>query len=67
MSTEVSSPAVNPAVEVHSSTDPLHLIDVDYVRLYVGNAKQSAFYYAYAFGSLHSYHVSHQSLSLLIL
>ena len=38
------------AVEVFSNTDPLHLIDVDHVRLFVGNAKQSAFYYAYAFG-----------------
>ena len=36
-------------VEV-SATDPLHLIDVDHVRLYVGNAKQAAFFYAYAFG-----------------
>lgn len=36
-------------VEV-STTDPLHLIDVDHVRLYVGNAKQAAFFYAYAFG-----------------
>ena len=36
--------------EANSNTDPLHLIDVDYVQLYVGNAKQSAFYYAYAFG-----------------
>ena len=50
MSTEVSKPAINTAVEVQSNTDPLHLIDVDYVRLYVGNAKQAAFYYAYAFG-----------------
>ena len=38
------------APEADSNTDPLHLIDVDYVRLYVGNAKQAAFYYAYAFG-----------------
>ena len=36
--------------ENSSKTDPLHLIDVDYVQLYVGNAKQAAFYYAYAFG-----------------
>ena len=36
-------------VEV-SAPDPLHLIDVDHVRLYVGNAKQAAFFYAYAFG-----------------
>ena len=43
MSTEVSKPAINTTVEVQSNTDPLHLIDVDYVRLYVGNAKQAAF------------------------
>jgi 4-hydroxyphenylpyruvate dioxygenase len=50
MTTETTKPTVATAVEVFSNTDPLHLIDVDYVRLYVGNAKQSAFYYAYAFG-----------------
>ncbi len=33
-----------------STTDPLTLIDVDHVRFFVGNAKQSAFFYAYAFG-----------------
>jgi 4-hydroxyphenylpyruvate dioxygenase len=38
------------ANETQRQTDPLHLIDVDYVQLYVGNAKQAAFYYAYAFG-----------------
>jgi len=38
------------APETPRQTDPLHLIDVDYVQLYVGNAKQAAFYYAYAFG-----------------
>ncbi|MCE9618894.1 MAG: 4-hydroxyphenylpyruvate dioxygenase [Planctomycetes bacterium] len=31
-------------------TDPLALIDVDYVHFIVGNAKQSAFFYAQAFG-----------------
>jgi 4-hydroxyphenylpyruvate dioxygenase len=30
--------------------DPLRLIDVDHVRLYVGNAKQAAFFYAHCFG-----------------
>ncbi len=30
--------------------DPLKLIDVDHIRFYVGNAKQSAFFYAYCFG-----------------
>ena len=29
---------------------PLALADVDHVRLYVGNAKQAAFFYAHAFG-----------------
>ncbi len=33
-----------------SSTAPLHLIDVDHVRFFVGNAKQAAFFYAHAFG-----------------
>jgi len=30
--------------------DPLRLNDVDHVRFYVGNAKQSAFFYAHCFG-----------------
>ncbi len=30
--------------------DPLKLIDVDYVQFYVGNAKQSAYFYAQSFG-----------------
>jgi 4-hydroxyphenylpyruvate dioxygenase len=34
----------------HASTDPLRLIDVDYVHFYVGNAKQAAYFYAQAFG-----------------
>lgn len=32
------------------AADPLALIDVDHVRLYVGNAKQAAFFYAHTFG-----------------
>lgn len=32
------------------AADPLRLIDVDYVRFYVGNAKQSAYFYAQCFG-----------------
>ena len=32
------------------TTDPLQLIDVDHVRFYVGNAKQAAYFYAFAFG-----------------
>ena len=33
-----------------STTDPLHLIDVDHVRFCVGNAKQAAIFYATTFG-----------------
>lgn len=33
-----------------AATDPLQLIDVDHVRLYVGNAKQAAYFYAHCFG-----------------
>ncbi len=33
-----------------AATDPLHLIDVDHVQFYVGNAKQAAFFYAHCFG-----------------
>jgi 4-hydroxyphenylpyruvate dioxygenase len=40
----------SPAATINPSTDPLQLIDVDHVRFYVGNAKQSAFFYASAFG-----------------
>ena len=41
----------HPEVEqLVSSTDPLRLIDVDHVRLYVGKAKQAAYFYARGFG-----------------
>ncbi len=33
-----------------SATDPLRLVDVDYVQFYVGNAKQAAYFYAQCFG-----------------
>ena len=33
-----------------AKTDPLHLIDVDHLRYYVGNAKQAAHFYAQTFG-----------------
>jgi 4-hydroxyphenylpyruvate dioxygenase len=33
-----------------SLTDPLRLIDVDYVQFYVGNARQAAYFYAQCFG-----------------
>ncbi|RLS63416.1 MAG: 4-hydroxyphenylpyruvate dioxygenase [Planctomycetota bacterium] len=42
--------SLSPAPSLHTSTDPLQLIDVDHVRFYVGNAKQAAYYYASAFG-----------------
>jgi len=32
------------------TTDPLHLVDIDHVRFYVGNAKQAAEFYAHTFG-----------------
>ena len=48
--TKQTTPVEVTAPEATSSTDPLHLIDVDHVRIYVGNAKQASFYYAYAFG-----------------
>ena len=50
MSTDTTNPTESAALEVCSNTDPLHLIDVDHVRLFVGNAKQAAFFYAYTFG-----------------
>ena len=46
MTTATTKPAATGA----KSTDPLHLIDVDHVRFYVGNAKQAAVFYAATFG-----------------
>ncbi|MEM7455536.1 MAG: 4-hydroxyphenylpyruvate dioxygenase [Planctomycetota bacterium] len=43
-----SSPST--ASSAANSTDPLRLIDVDYIRFYVGNAKQAAYFYAQSFG-----------------
>jgi len=34
----------------YAANDPLALVDVDYVRFHVGNAKQAAFFYAHCFG-----------------
>lgn len=42
--------APSPTAKLSPSTDPLQLIDVDHVRLHVGNAKQAAFFYAHCFG-----------------
>ncbi len=41
-SRSIKAPAVEP--------DALHLVDVDHVRFYVGNARQAAYFYAHAFG-----------------
>jgi 4-hydroxyphenylpyruvate dioxygenase len=38
------------ATAAQTAADPLALLDVDHVRLFVGNAKQAAFFYAYTFG-----------------
>ncbi|MEQ1906409.1 MAG: 4-hydroxyphenylpyruvate dioxygenase [Pirellulaceae bacterium] len=43
-----SAPAPSPASK--PGKDPLRLIDVDFVRFYVGNAKQAAYFYAQSFG-----------------
>jgi len=43
-------PETAPAAGTSNPTDPLHLIDVDHVQFYVGNAKQAAFFYAHCFG-----------------
>jgi len=40
----------NPGGANAVGTDPLSLIDVDHVRMYVGNAKQAAYFYAHTFG-----------------
>ncbi len=40
----------SPAVQAHPSQDFLPLNGTDYIEFYVGNAKQSAYYYQAAFG-----------------
>ena len=42
--------STSPGIEAAAQSDPLHLIDVDHVRFYVGNAKQAAYFYANCFG-----------------
>jgi 4-hydroxyphenylpyruvate dioxygenase len=49
MTTAPSRPT-QPAASAAGQTDPLQLIDVDHVRFYCGNAKQAAYFYAFAFG-----------------
>jgi 4-hydroxyphenylpyruvate dioxygenase len=46
----MTSVAANPSSKPSFANDPLHLIDVDHVQFYVGNAKQAAFFYAQCFG-----------------
>ncbi len=46
----MSTSSPSPSVADKSTSDPLRLIDVDYVQFYVGNAKQAAYFYAQAFG-----------------
>ncbi len=46
--TTASTPSTLTAEQ--AKNDPLHLIDVDHVRFYVGNAKQAAYFYAHCFG-----------------
>jgi len=46
----MTSIAARPQSQPSFASDPLHLIDVDHVQFYVGNAKQAAFFYAHCFG-----------------
>lgn len=46
----MSTTTPTPSSSAAKTKDPLQLIDVDHVRFYVGNAKQSAYFYAQAFG-----------------
>lgn len=46
----MSTTTPSPSSSEQKTKDPLRLIDVDHVRFYVGNAKQSAYFYAQAFG-----------------
>ncbi len=39
-----------PIAPLSRTSDPLALADVDHVRMFVGNARQAAFFYAHAFG-----------------
>ena len=50
MTTISRTPHSSPATSGAAGSDPLQLIDVDHVRFYVGNAKQSAYFYAHTFG-----------------
>jgi len=45
-----TAPNTAEAAREAAKNDPLHLIDVDHVRFYVGNAKQAAYFYAHTFG-----------------
>src|SRR5262245_53420088 len=45
-----TAPTRSPSPAAPRPSDPLHLIDVDHVRFFVGNAKQAAHFYANCFG-----------------
>ena len=46
----MSTTSTSAELGTKKTSEELELIDVDHVRFYVGNAKQAALYYAYAFG-----------------
>ena len=46
----MATASTSPTLAAETTTDPLHLIDVDHIRFYVGNAKQAAYFYASTFG-----------------
>lgn len=46
----MSQTTISEQTKLNSNNDPLRLIDVDHIQFYVGNAKQSAFFYAHCFG-----------------
>lgn len=46
----MTTASTKPTTAPSKATDPLQLIDVDHVHFYVGNAKQAAYFYAFAFG-----------------
>ena len=46
----MTTASTTPIPSGQKTTDPLKLIDVDHVRFFVGNAKQTAYFYAHCFG-----------------
>ncbi len=43
-------PSTDPRLARQGPKNPLHLLDIDHVHYYVGNAKQAAIFYAQSFG-----------------